>query len=274
VAGEDGSRLGEPLPLADLGAHPVKRGQVIHYLGYPAENKNVDPERPDRWYLSGSCTRLVDCFYGDADTFSATGLIAVQFPAAGGASGGPLCNDRGEVIGLLAAGDLALAATGQRVSEGLVYGPNAALLREIDQDGTPERASSFTAHFQAQYQKGLDTDRILADVAERLAGENEVVTFAPFAGGDRLLELRAGETAEVATLPNDVAILVVTVPLQAPLPIEMSCGGTTETMVGIQHTAVLVVRPDRAEPPRVLRIDSRAAGPVKVLLRTIQTTKR
>lgn len=262
----DHSMLGQPLRLANSQQRPVVRGQVLHYLGYPAENKNVDPRHPDRWYLSGRCSRTTDCFFGDAKEFSGSGLVAVQFPSAGGASGGPIFNDFGEVVGLLAAGDLAMVGE-QRVSEGFVYGPHVDLLTELRTGRRSIRAAQFAVRFQEMYRQDVDSARVLKEVQAMLSeGEPRWHLEALPEHPDRdPFEVFAGKPFQLR-LSCRQRVLAIAVAVDEPLPLELTSDARDITSQPRPNIALLWIEPtDKAV--RIQLGAGERSGRVRLLLR-------
>ncbi len=120
------------LPVAP--ASELKRldaGYRVAYLGFPMEsliNDNVNPYNPIATMQSGILTAVSDYFQADGG-FERNVLLRHNMGAAGGASGSPIFNVRGEVVGILNAGNmtfnLVLTATGEPTVE---RAPSAAMV--------------------------------------------------------------------------------------------------------------------------------------------------
>lgn len=96
-------------PLATINElRKLASGSRIAYLGFPSENMeggNVDIHRPLATMQSGIITTISDYWLGDSG-FEKNLLLRHNLGAAGGASGSPIFNTRGKVVGILNAGNL------------------------------------------------------------------------------------------------------------------------------------------------------------------------
>ncbi len=96
-----------PLASADELAQ-LDSGQRIAYLGFPMENlagDGVDFRNPVATMQSGIVTSVTDYWMAKADSDRRL-LIQHNLGAAGGASGSPVFNTKGEVVGILSAGNI------------------------------------------------------------------------------------------------------------------------------------------------------------------------
>ena len=103
-------------------------GYRVAYLGFPMENLSgggVDSHSPVANMQSGIITSTTDYWLSKA-TFEKTLLLSHNLAAAGGASGSPIFNAVGEVVGVLSAGNIVgqvNAHTGE-----VTRAPSAALI--------------------------------------------------------------------------------------------------------------------------------------------------
>ena len=101
-------RVGVWFPLA--GVNELKRldsGYRVAYLGFPMEDLehgNVNVFSPVATLKTGIVTSMTDYTQGDGG-FGSNYLIHHDMGSAGGASGSPIFNTRGEVVGLHSAGN-------------------------------------------------------------------------------------------------------------------------------------------------------------------------
>lgn len=289
IRDEDRAAQGEPLPVATADqSAKVRQGQELHYLGYPSENKNANPERPDLHYLTGKCTKLSDAWWAPASRFDVEGIVSVQFPGAGGASGGPLFDRSGRVIGLLAAGDVTSSGAGGRSSEGIIHGANVALLREVDGSTVPrERRREIEEGMRALYRKGIDGKLIVEDVTAgfKKAFDEAGVTLVRESGRDTMVEttLRAGEHYDFSVhLPNGVAsALVVAVPKDEPLPLRLLSASEGDKVIGeheVPYAPVLWVKPNGPRPRQLCLVAGKdapvASAEVRIYIRSFALTKK
>lgn len=127
---------GEPLALGgERGdGDSASQGMVVGYAGYPMENM---AGLPALQVVVGRITAVTDYFFGE-DPEGENLLIHYDAATVGGASGSPLLNNRGEVVGLVSAGSVAqLSAGGGRVPVGFDYAQSTVLVQEL-LDGTAE----------------------------------------------------------------------------------------------------------------------------------------
>lgn len=86
----------------------LKPGDAVQYIGFPMENlhgKNVNLHNVMATTQSGTITAISDWWFGDSGA-SANKLIRHDMGIAGGASGSPIFNRAGQVIGLVNAGNM------------------------------------------------------------------------------------------------------------------------------------------------------------------------
>ena len=112
----------------DLELRKLDSGYRVAYLGFPMENLSgggVDPQNPVANMQSGIITSTTDYWLSKAP-FEKSLLLSHNLAAAGGASGSPIFNAKGEVVGVLSAGNVAIqldARTGKPART-----PSAALI--------------------------------------------------------------------------------------------------------------------------------------------------
>ncbi|MBK8095859.1 MAG: FHA domain-containing protein [Planctomycetes bacterium] len=289
VRAEDRSLQGEVLPVATAAeAATVHQGQELHYLGYPSENKNANPERPDQHYLAGTCAKLTDSWWAPAAQFQPDGLVSVQFPGAGGASGGPLFDHAGKVIGLLAAGDVTRSGDGGRSSEGIIHGPNVALLREIDGSTVPgDGQRAIEARMRELYRKGLDGELLVDDLTaacERDLGEHGIALVRD-SRQDTTIETTldaGGHWDYTVRLPDGVAVaLIVVVPKDEPLWLRLVSESKDDEALHayrLPYAPALQLLP-KGPRPREVRLIAAKDSPtsragVKIYVRTFALAKK
>jgi S1-C subfamily serine protease len=118
---------GPPLTLGACTPDAMGPGDQVLYIGYPHESR---AGRPTRQVVLGNITALSDVFF-DIGAWEDTRLIHVSLPVCGGASGSPLLNLRGEVIGVMSASDHVHSAFSNRVPFGFGYAQRVDFLREL-----------------------------------------------------------------------------------------------------------------------------------------------
>ncbi len=80
-------------------------GQKVFYVGYPIEEVKggANIRRPQAWFKDGTIGSITDFWSGAPENDADALLINHSCPTTGGASGSPLCNERGHVIGIVSA---------------------------------------------------------------------------------------------------------------------------------------------------------------------------
>jgi len=108
-------QLAPPLPLADTDTHAaLSAGEPVGYVGYPMEGmavEGVNLQRPTPQVQVGRITAITtdfnisekESYPGELNT-----LLQHSLPATGGASGSPLINSKGQVVGVLSAVNFAM----------------------------------------------------------------------------------------------------------------------------------------------------------------------
>ena len=116
-----------PLPVADPASVQPALSEPIVYLGFPHENISGFPTAHA---VPGHVTAKTDFFFQRAP-WQESFLIHWCGPVVGGASGSPMLNRAGQVIGLISAAENNLSANGERTSFGFAYGQRVDLAREL-----------------------------------------------------------------------------------------------------------------------------------------------
>lgn len=90
-------------------AGSAQKGQHVFYVGYPVEEVKggVNLHRPQAWFKDGTLGAITDFWGGAPSTAADALLLNHSCPMTGGASGSPLCNDQGQVIGIVSARNIA-----------------------------------------------------------------------------------------------------------------------------------------------------------------------
>jgi hypothetical protein len=179
---EDAPGLAPPLPLASREeVESLGVGEPVGYVGYPSENVALAGGRhPTATTHLGYVTAASDYFGSSAAATPATRhLILHSLPAAGGASGSPILNERGHVVAILSGGNL-VGTGGKRVSTGVGvnFAQRADLVGELLDESaavrTPERRAGWERRLREQFESGFVVRRndyttaLTNDLARRL----------------------------------------------------------------------------------------------------------
>ena len=132
VAPEHCSRLAPSLPVigpADLAT--ITSGRPCASVGFPAEGLAFNVDRPQSRSHIGHVIATSDFFMGPAEAGTAQ-LVHTDLPVTGGASGSPVLDERGRVLGIINAGSFTLGMEGRRIPiAGTTYAQRIDLLQEV-----------------------------------------------------------------------------------------------------------------------------------------------
>lgn len=172
----DQSKLGEPLKYASRDEiKAIRTGDPLVLIGYAAEGvRGTDEMRPEPTSQTGIITSMTT-FYLYRGTDEDDQLIQHSVPATGGASGSPMFNANGEVVGFLFAGNVAdVAKDGTRmISAALVnYAIRADLLLDMVDGAAEGKLAGYrkqAVEAEARYKK--TPEAYLADMATMFGSE-------------------------------------------------------------------------------------------------------
>lgn len=165
VKPEDAGKLGPPLPLAaDADLVALEPGDAVGYVGFPIESAalgGVNLDDPEAQLQIGRLTALTDFFLVKSDLADRQ-LLQHSLPVQGGASGSPMLDGRGQVIGVVSGGNLIeINAQGTRVptGSGVNFAQRADLVRELLAGDAAQRSAEREALWQRRlkrYQNEVD----------------------------------------------------------------------------------------------------------------------
>lgn len=167
VAPADAAQLGPALPLAaDADLVALEPGDPVGYVGFPMESAavgGVNLDDPEAQLQIGRLTALTDFFLVKSDLADRQ-LLQHSLPVQGGASGSPLLDRRGQVIGVVSGGNLVeINAQGTRVPTGI--GVNFAQRADLVREVLAGDADVRTAEREALWQRRLKRYQNEVDVA-------------------------------------------------------------------------------------------------------------
>jgi pSer/pThr/pTyr-binding forkhead associated (FHA) protein len=153
---EHAGLLERPLPIAsDSVLHRLKAGADLTTVGFPTEGLaggGTDTSRPVASFRRGPLVMMVDAFLGQSDPIEGF-TLSYQFEVTGGASGSPVFDARGRVVGLIASGNVVAKTDRGRISVGgTSHGPRGDILRELI-DGT---ASAKMSRREADWRRRFE----------------------------------------------------------------------------------------------------------------------
>jgi S1-C subfamily serine protease len=128
------AKLAPPLKLADTATlHKLAAGDEVGYVGYPSEGMvagGVNVAAPTPQTHIGTISAMTDFFLAEGEVGERQ-LIQHSLTGAGGASGSPIFNRRGEVIGLFNAGNLIRVGDARVPTIQVFFAQRADLVAEI-----------------------------------------------------------------------------------------------------------------------------------------------
>lgn len=209
--------VGRPLPLASAEEFArLAPGDPIGYVGFPAEDVLGSRLLSPPATLVGRIVSVTSPFFQHGSFENAT-LIHVDLRVAGGASGSPILNAQGKVVGLVHAASsvtvLTAGAAFARISNGFNYAQRVDLLSEL-LDGIAE---SRQAARDAEWRRELNALTISPrEFVERLTVEAVTMLklqgqIAPDAEAKVVLEeSRAMDPVEGGSLSFEIKLIAQT----------------------------------------------------------------
>lgn len=159
------AKLAPPLALApDADLLALEPGDLVGYVGYPVESAalgGVNLASPEVQLQIGRLTALSDFFLVKSESADRH-LLQHSLPVQGGASGSPVLNRRGQVVGVLSGGNLVeIDRFGTRVPTGIGvnFAQRADLVRELLSGEAGKSATERQAYWQRRlvgYQNEVD----------------------------------------------------------------------------------------------------------------------
>lgn len=170
-------KLGEPLNFASRETmEDLKTGTPLVAIGYPSEGlSGTDIHRPEPTSQTGIITSTTTFYLSHGDAAD-NQLVQHSAPAAGGSSGSPMFNAKGEVVAFLNAGNIAQVDTynGARVPSAAMvnYAQRADMLLDLMEgkaDANMPKYREQMAEADKRYTK--TPDEYLADLKVMLGQE-------------------------------------------------------------------------------------------------------
>lgn len=169
---EEGVDLGQPLPLSAEMTSRSLVGDSVGSVGFPTENI---AGLPSQQRVSGRVTSQSDYLFQLSDLEDAQ-LLHYSGVTTGGASGSPLLNEDGEVVGLISAGSVIFMG-GRRIPVGINYAQRADLLVELLEGVAEERQAERSQRWAQRLKEVLvSPERMLDRIARLELGDGELIT--------------------------------------------------------------------------------------------------
>ena len=176
------SDLGPALTIASSDVQEkLRAGDPVGYVGYPVEAMalgGVNVETPVPQTQIGYVTAVTDYFNSPSDP-SESLLIQHSLPATGGASGSPLLNASGEVVGLLSAVNF-IVVGGERIPSAIDvnFAQRATLLGELQSEELQSlqqaRTDGWSSEINRLYASGRLANRS-AEIADVVSAWEQMV---------------------------------------------------------------------------------------------------
>lgn len=212
---EESDALAPPLRIASRETlEELKQGDVVAYVGYPMENMaggGVNLKQPSPSVHVGYLTALSDFFLIHRSP-SENQLLQHSLPVAGGASGSPMVNVEGQVVGIVNAANLVEVGGVGRIAtgSGVSYGQRAELLEAL----LDESAFESQARRSQSWREGI---RVFASRRERLPDASAAEWISLRHPGKRAFKVSEKEGA--TETPREKAFLArVPLDLTEPAP--------------------------------------------------------
>ena len=230
---DDCDNLAPALPIADrLHLPEIRKGDPIALVGYPMENQaggGVNMLAPDSQARIGTVARSTNYWLANDDSNPL--LIGLDLQSAGGASGSPIINSRGEVIAVNSSGNyqfLEVEKVLRRIASGGAYGQRVDVLLDL-LEGTAEAMTKqgLEAQFLEQFRKGVEhPDEFASWLARFLKQEGESLGRP----SKEIVEIKTPGISGAKTVGSEPAstkvCIRVVVPLTLPIqPVVASLNG-------------------------------------------------
>ena len=161
---DENANIGAPLVIADDSEHAqLQAGDPVGYVGFPVENMalgGVNLTAPVPQSQVGHITAITNYFNAPAEPGQGL-LIQHSLPATGGASGSPLINAHGEVVGLLSAVNF-IVVGGKRIpsAASVNFAQRSSLLEEMQSPELTTVQNVRTAHWSDQIESLYASGRL------------------------------------------------------------------------------------------------------------------
>lgn len=156
VKREHADLLEKPLSIAsDSTLRRMKAGMDLTTIGFPSEGLaggGTDISRPVASFRRGPLVMMADAFLGQSDPIEGY-TLSYQFEVTGGASGSPVFDRHGRVVGLIASGNVVAKTDRGRISVGgTSQGPRGDMLRELMDGSAPSKMSRREADWRRRFE--------------------------------------------------------------------------------------------------------------------------
>lgn len=270
----DPSKLGEPLTYASRETiKALKTGDPLLLIGYAGEGlRGTDTKRPEPTSQTGIVTSMTT-FYLYKGSDDEDLLVQHSVPAAGGASGSPMFNDKGEVVALINAVNVAdIAKSGARMTSAALvnYAQRADMLLDLISGEAQAKMPVYLKQMaDAEARLSRTPDQILQDLTAML-GE---------AAGDQtaVKELGSFEAVIDQKLPDTphglyVGRLLQLEPQAMYLIVAMSDDQRPIAMLGLDQNQKIVMNGPNSAFVTYLMFDNQQAKLAQLLYATVDVS--
>lgn len=254
----------DALPLAtDKSLSTLHAGEPIAYIGYPAENLvSFDVKAPTPTSQVGIITSVRTFFLTEEG--GPEQLIEHSLPSAGGASGSPIFNQKGEVIALLSGGNnIANKEAGRIPNAALVnFAQRVDLLRDLIEGKAKDELDAdrrLWAEGIARWSRAPNSiAAVYANQFETTEGKLATFTRDGTTGqADPLFSNRSARTYDFSLMGDKKYLITAYTTTKSPLRVVVYNGDDPSSVV---DTTVFVAD----GPLSILEVPSGSSGPVKI----------
>jgi hypothetical protein len=176
-------QLGKPLMVApEASQQALQAGDVVGYVGYPVEDMalgGINLQEPVPQTQIGYITAVTD-YFNTPGADQPGLLIQHSLPGTGGASGAPLLNANGEVVGLLSAVNFIVVGN-ERIPSGIDvnFAQRSSLLEELQAGDLSETQAKRTAGWEQRIQQLYASGRVMnrsPELDDVIAGWEQMVS--------------------------------------------------------------------------------------------------
>jgi hypothetical protein len=169
---EDAEQLAAPLALADPERiRALGSPETVGFAGYPTEGMaagGVNVRQPEPTVQVGHITAVTDFFLGK-DISGNGQLVQHALPVAGGASGSPILDARGQVVAVVSAANVTMTLTGRvPMGVGVNFAQRADLVQELLEGRAAEAQAPRSRSWEEDIKQFFSGQQVFAEASKRM----------------------------------------------------------------------------------------------------------